>query len=721
MNAEPKKTANSARKRRFRSDVEGRQLGWYVRNCAVSRMAQRLETLILSRVGPLKGGSTDDSDVVDDPSKAGWEGEIDVVNSLETEADACRSIQVLSRRRRELRALLKVYAGPALSGDCVEVNVGFARKEFALDDTDTEILLLLVRYECNPELQGFADAVLERLRSPVDAVAALLAIERQEVRQRLSCGGRLIDGGLICLQEQELGPLEHELAGRSGCLRLLPTLRAVMYRTCHSLEQWAGALLGEPLTTPLSWDDFEHVGPLRDLAARAIFGAIKADAAGLNVMLHGPVGTGKTEFAKALARQAGVLIWSVGETDEEGEEPSRSERLAALKLAQRLLTKRRGAVLLLDEAEDVLATDMMNSPPFQVGNGRHSKVYLNRLLECNPVPVIWACNDVLAMDPAVLRRMTLAVEIKTPGRVARRRIWQQALKEAGLALPTEAVERLANRHAVPAAVVANALRAAVLAGGGEPEVEEAIGGVSPLLGIGPAVAESDDSDFDPALVQCDVDLSRLAERLARPGASRQWSLCISGPTGTGKTQFVRHLAGRLGMEVMPQRASDLLSMWVGGSEKQIAGAFQAARARNALLVIDEADSLLADRREAVRSWEVTQVNEMLTWMESHPLPFVCTTNLVDRLDRASLRRFTLKLKFKPLSGGQARLAFERFFGMPVPRQLPEGLTPGDFAIVRRKRDLFGVTDFSVLADWLEEEVAAKGTRVRPIGFVVPND
>ena len=179
----------------------------------------------------------------------------------------------------------------------------------------------------------------------------------------------------------------------------------------------------------------------------------------------------------------------------------------------------------------------------------------------------------------------------------------------------------------------------------------------------------------------------------------------------------RYLAARLGMEVMQQRASDLLSCWVGESEKQIAAAFQAARARRAMLVIDEADSLLSDRREAVRSWEVTQVNEMLTWMESHPLPFVCTTNLMDRLDQASLRRFTLKLRFEPLNPAQAALAFERFFGIAAPRRLADGLTPGDFATVRRKRDLLGVAAPSMLADWLDEEAEAKGTRVQPIGFV----
>jgi SpoVK/Ycf46/Vps4 family AAA+-type ATPase len=247
-------------------------------------------------------------------------------------------------------------------------------------------------------------------------------------------------------------------------------------------------------------------------------------------------------------------------------------------------------------------------------------------------------------------------------------------------------------------------------------IEEAMSGVLRLLGGGSCVPEPDVDGFDPALVNCEDDLAALADRLVRPGASRQWSLCLHGAPGTGKSQFARYLAQRLGMEVMHRRASDLLSCWVGESEKQIASAVEAARTRRAMLIIDEADSLLSDRREAVRSWEVTQVNEMLTWMENHPLPFVCTTNLMDRLDQASLRRFTLKLRFEPLTPAQAALAFEHFFGTVPPRRLTEGLTPGDFATVRRKRDLFGTADPSLLADWLGQEAEAKGTRTRPIGF-----
>jgi len=634
--------------------------------------------------------------------------------NLEFEDNGSFNAKSLSRRRQEFRRVLKEYATMPSSDESLEPNALFASDEFGLDDIDTEILLLLLRYERNNDLEHFADEVLHRLHGPAGALAALLGIDRREARRRIAPDGHLIESGLICLSQDGCSV---GLAGQSGYFQLARPLRKVMHRSFASSQEWVTALVGEPLATPLAWGDFVHLGSVRELAAKVMTGAGNVGACGVNLLLYGPVGTGKTEFAKALAAHVGMSIWSVGETDEQGGEPTRDERLATLKLTGRLLAKKAGALVLLDEAEDVLASDIPFFTPFRSRTSDQSKVYLNRMIEQNPVPVVWTCNDTAGIDPAVLRRMTMAIEIKTPTQPARRRIWQRVLDEAGLKLGTDSVERLSSRYLAPPAVAANAARAAILSAGGEAAVEETMEGILQLLGIGPCVPDADASDFDPALVNCEDDLAQLTERLVRPGASRQWSLCLYGPPGTGKSQFARHLAARLGMEVMQQRASDLLSMWVGGSEKQIADAFQMARARRAMLVIDEADSLLSDRREAVRSWEVTQVNEMLTCMESHPLPFVCTTNLMDRMDQASLRRFTLKLRFAPLNPVQASRAFERFFGIAAPRRVADGLTPGDFATVRRKRDLLGVADPLVLTSWLDEEAEAKGTRARSIGFV----
>jgi transitional endoplasmic reticulum ATPase len=95
-----------------------------------------------------------------------------------------------------------------------------------------------------------------------------------------------------------------------------------------------------------------------------------------------------------------------------------------------------------------------------------------------------------------------------------------------------------------------------------------------------------------------------------------------------------------------------LDKYVGESEKNIADMFAVARQQNAVLVLDEADSFLADRRNAQRSWEVTQVNELLTQMEAFDGIFICTTNLMEKLDPASIRRFAFKVRFDPMTPDQ---------------------------------------------------------------------
>jgi SpoVK/Ycf46/Vps4 family AAA+-type ATPase len=184
---------------------------------------------------------------------------------------------------------------------------------------------------------------------------------------------------------------------------------------------------------------------------------------------------------------------------------------------------------------------------------------------------------------------------------------------------------------------------------------------------------------------------------------------------------VRYLAERLDMEVRLQRASDLLNMFVGGTEANIARAFARARTAGEFLVFDEADSFLNDRRGAQRSWEVTAVNEMLTWMESHPLPFACTTNLLDAVDPAAMRRFTFKLRFDYLDEQRVQAAFTGFFGAEWPESIPlaDCLAPGDFAVVKRRAQILGIEDPVRLAKMLAEECRHKPGRSRGMGFLQP--
>ncbi len=160
--------------------------------------------------------------------------------------------------------------------------------------------------------------------------------------------------------------------------------------------------------------------------------------------------------------------------------------------------------------------------------------------------------------------------------------------------------------------------------------------------------------------------------------------------------------------------------------------FQEANYEDAVLLLDEADSFLRDRTNAHRSWEITQVNELLTQMERFDGVFVCSTNLMESLDAASIRRFDLKIKFDYLKTDQAwnmlsSILVER--GVKLTRQKYwkkelakcRNLTPGDFATIVRKHRI-GCDKLcpESMLQGLCDELRLKSKQIynRPIGFTV---
>jgi len=412
-------------------------------------------------------------------------------------------------------------------------------------------------------------------------------------------------------------------------------------------------------------------------------GAAREAASGVNILLYGPPGAGKTELAKVVATASGLTLFAAGEDASRDGEADRVGRIADLVFAGRLLAGQKRTALLFDEMEDVAVHLIRRGG---------SKVYLNRLLETNPVPTIWTSNALSDIDPALLRRMTLAIELKRPPASQRQRIIARLLERAGMKVSTTELRRLADQLDATPAIIENAIRAARLAGGDTATIEHAAKGIiRAVTGISTRQAITIPA-FDPDLTTASQDLIVLADQLVG-GKARAFSLCLSGPPGTGKSAFARYLAGRLGLEVMPKRASDLFGPYVGQTERAIADVFAEAREAGAVLVFDEADSLLMDRRDAVRSWEISQVNEMLTWMEDHPLPVCFTTNLMDRVDAASLRRFTFNVRFSAMDGRALARAWKVFFGRdaaPADGLIYQNLTPGDFAKARKQAEMLGI-------------------------------
>jgi len=593
------------------------------------------------------------------------------------------------------------------------VAAGLQRVSAALgfDPLDTALFEIMFLYRTDDVFERLFDGLatargrLGALRRYPDMFALLAGALRAEVNLRFRADAPLLVAGAISIDPE-------------GEINVAPRLLSLVEQCVRQNCDVRRELLGKPLEAKLPLEAFRHLGREIEVAFAILHRAVTAATGehperGVHILLYGPPGTGKTECAQSLAEELGVALHVVGEQSDYGQEPSRRERLSSLLLAQRIGAAS-PAIYLFDEAEDLFRPGAHNRQP-------DPKIFVHRLLETSPVPMIWAANDLRAFSPAVLRRMSMCIEVRLPNRSRRAELWQELARAENVTLDAQTASRLARLIPAAPSVARTALRAARLCDGTAETAALVATGLARAIGHGRVVTPEPEVDslYDPVFSNADRDLADLTTRLTRSGAPRAVSLLLSGPPGTGKSAYARHLAGRMGLEVLQKRGSDIFAPYVGETEANIAAAFAEARSTGAFLLFDEVDSLLFDRSNAVRGWELAQVNEMLTWMEQHPLPFACTTNLAERLDKASLRRFLIRLNFDFLRPDQAASLFRRSFDQEPPVALArlDRLTPADFRrIAARGAALDLVPAAPALVEMLAAEIEGREGTARSIGF-----
>ena len=470
----------------------------------------------------------------------------------------------------------------------------------------------------------------------------------------------------------------------------------------------------------LQLEDFAHIASMKDMMLTYLQQALQHHQKGVNLLIYGEPGTGKTEFAGLLAQALGISAYNITYMDSDGDVVKAEQRLNYSRLAQTLLNGKQ-ALLIFDEIEDVFNGSVMERSVAQ-----KNKAWTNQLLENNNVPMIWLSNSVFGIDPAFLRRFDFILEMPDlPLRNKSALITQLAEGKLSPAY----VQHFAKVRSLTPAILSRTIRVAkelntsnfaetllmmfnqTLKSQNKPKIE-------PLV-LGKA-------DYNLDYVACNDNIHRISEGLKQ---SKKGRICCYGPPGTGKTAWAAWLAEQLDMPLLLKQGSDLLNPYVGGTEQNIAQAFEQAKADNALLVLDEVDTFLFSREGANRSWERSQVNEMLTQIERFEGLMVVSTNLIEVLDPAALRRFDLKLKFDYLTLKQ-RLDFAKqqaeILGLPLLSEEDLSqieslnlLTPGDFAAVARRHQF---SPFQKVQDWLNalqgecEVKPAFSATTRRIGF-----
>ena len=469
--------------------------------------------------------------------------------------------------------------------------------------------------------------------------------------------------------------------------------------------------LGAPVKAELPWEAFGHLGQGADDFRQLFTAALCArrdgrpESRGISFLAYGPPGCGKTEFCRTVAAETGATLYSVGQREHGPESRLPVPRRVSLEYAIEALADEPGAVILFDEIED-----------FVFGEGKH---WLNGLVENTPVPLLFTANSIRALRlmPYFLDRLTYSLEFRNLPRGRRTTAFHGLLRADGSAGMASLAEELAADRRVTPRQVRNAGLVAIFSGGGADAARRAVAQKAQLLrGTGTADPKAAEK-YDFSLVHADPDLTALTDRIVEIGRCRM-GILLDGPSGSGKSEYAKQLAKRMDLDPLTKRASELMSKWVGETEQQIAGAFAEARATNSFLIIDEADSFLADRRDAHRNWEISHVNEMLSQLESHDLPYAFTTNLADRLDPAVARRFLFRATFKFLDESRVVRAWEFFFGGECPENVRNltRLVPAHFALARERAEKLGFLNDS---DQIASELVGQArdrNRTSSIGF-----
>ena len=594
----------------------------------------------------------------------------------------------------------------------LEHNLNLLQGNLGLNSTERDILrFVAIMY--NYEVISNACSLLGDLNNiqATKAISKILNLRFSDVQKAFRKDGIFAKTSIVKLENNV-----HNLKYKIDVIN--NNFMCDLFVKCESMDEIFESAIKPCSKTNLTTKNYPHIKEDVKILLSFLKNAIHKKQKGVNVLLYGSAGTGKTELSKVIASELNLKLYEVAYDDEYGY-ATEDRRLRSYCLAQSVLSA--GSNLLMyDEAEDIFNTK--NDEKRQYG-----KAFINRSLETNEVSTIWITNNILDMDEAVVRRFNLAIEIGIPTEDVRAKIIKKYSENL---IDSKLIKKLAKNQFVAPAVVSNA--SLVVSNLSTKDKNKAFERVisNTLKAQGYDEIEKDEkpsvdlpSSYDPNFVNSDCDLTELMQGIK---VSKNARICLYGVPGTGKSAYAKFIAKSLKKPIIIKKGSDLLSMFVGGTEQNIALAFKEAKDKKAVLVFDEVDSFLQDRSMAARSWEVTQVNEMLVQMESFDGIFIATTNLIDNLDKACLRRFDLKLEFRYLLPEQAQNLFKKECAL-LKVKFDENaskkvsnlglLAPGDFASVRRQAKFRPIKNGEDFCHRLELEVALKNEeKSAKIGF-----
>ncbi|ABM80172.1 ATPases of AAA+ class, SpoVK, putative cell division [Hyperthermus butylicus DSM 5456] len=461
------------------------------------------------------------------------------------------------------------------------------------------------------------------------------------------------------------------------------------------------------------------------------------------ILLYGPPGVGKTLLAKALANEIGAYFIAINGPEIMSKYYGESEQ--RLREIFEEAEKNAPSIIFIDEIDAI-------APRREEVTGEVEKRVVAQLLtlmdglkERGRVIVIGATNRPDAIDPALRRpgRFDREIEIRPPDKRARKEILQVHVRNMPLADDVDLDKIAEMTHGYTGADLAalakeaamNALRRFIKSGRidlNKPipaevlrelkvtmaDFLEAMRHVQPSL-IREIYIEVPEVHWDDIGGLDDVK-QQLREAIEWPlthpelfeqmGVRPPKGILLFGPPGTGKTLLAKAAATESGANFIAVRGPEILSKWVGESEKAIRQIFRRARqVAPAIIFFDEIDAIAPARGMRYDTSGVTDriVNQLLTEMDGiEPLTnvvVIAATNRPDILDPALLRpgRFD-RLIYVPPPDKKSRLEILRIHTRRMPlaedvdleliAEKTEGYTGADLEAVCREAAMIALRE-----------------------------
>jgi len=614
--------------------------------------------------------------------------------------------------------------GSASIGGVLAKNIDNLANLIGLNAVERAILGFAILINNDRILSDCAETInVPNIMSITRALAEILNVDEAEIQAALHPNATLARVGVLRIAVD----IPYLRGKFSFSIEELPMY---MLQKDMPILQMLKGLLTLADTSKLNSDDFSDVQKDLAIVIPYLQQVLNQKSKGVNILLYGPPGTGKTQLASVIANQLAVQLYEVA-VEIDTPIAHGQARLQAYQIGQTILAKQ-SALILFDEVQDIF-DDGDAKKAGHASTGQTRKALINQLLEHNDVPAIWISNSVACFDDAFIRRFDHIIEVGFPTVQKRHSLLNAQCK--ALQLSPHVIKQMAQTQALSPAIIERAVKVTSTIcqqqnnTNTEAVFTHIVHSTLHAQGYSPKKVNHHTLTFEPSWINADTSINSLAEYVLADGNIR---MCLSGPPGTGKTEFGKWLATQANRPLHVRRASDILSKYVGGTEGNLALVFRQAERENAVLLLDEADTYLNDRNDLKHSWEVSSVNEMLVQMEAFNGVLIATTNRLDAIDSAAMRRFDFKVRFDYLKPDQIiamlkslvdalDLTPEPTAWLNITHQLKalNHLTPADFSILQRQIMMLRKTPTleDLYADLLAVSQGKQSQVNKPFGFV----